>query len=200
MKKEYDKTFAVPPKTVIFSNIGAVFNLDEDIRKNAYNIINPLEDDVEATLKHYEKEIMEAALSDKQYVLTRSSPLVAGSFEELLLDSGSPNFKDWKFITFLHDCEAIDAEPGTKKHIELYKRCFFLVMGKYEFIMKYTIPYGHIITVEDLKAIDDFWEAPRYARTDEELTNRKSLFPIYIYPMGRASALQRMEGLQELMA
>jgi hypothetical protein len=200
MKKEYDKTFAVPPKTVIFSNIGAVFNLDENIRKNAFSIINPLEDDVEATLRHYEKEIREAALSDKKYVLTRSSPLIAGSFEKLLLDSGSPNFKDWKFMTFLHDYEAMDAEPGTIKRMELYKRCFFLVMGKYEFILKYTIPYGHTITGEDLKAIDDFWEAPRYARTSEELTNRKSLFPIYTYPMGRASALQRVEMLRELMA
>ena len=200
MEKEYDKTFAVPPKTVIFSNIGAVFNLDENIRKNAFNIINPLEDDVEATLKHYEKEIREAALSDKQYVLTRSSPLIAGCFEELLLDSGSPDYKDWKFITFLHDYETIDAEPGTKKRMELYKRCFFLVMGNYEFIMKYTIPYGHTITGEDLKAIDDFWEAPGYARTGEELTKRKSIFPIYTYPAGGASASQRVKGLQELMA
>ena len=41
MKKEYDKTFTVPPKTVIFSNIAAVFNLDENIRRNAFGIINP---------------------------------------------------------------------------------------------------------------------------------------------------------------
>ena len=200
MKKEGNNTFRVPPKTVIFSNIGAVFSLDESIRRNTFNIINPLEDDVEKTLKHYEKEIREAALSDKQYVLTRSSPLIAGSFEELLLDSGSQNYKDWKFITFLHDYEAIDAEPGTKKRMELYKRCFFLVMGKYDFIMKYTIPYGHTITVEELKAIDDSWEAPGYARTGEELTNRKPLFPIYRYPVGGASTSRRIKGLQELMA
>ena len=84
--------------------------------------------------------------------------------------------------------------------MELYKRCFFLVMGEYGFIMKYTIPYGHTITGKDLKAIDDIWEAPKNTRTGEGLTNRKSLFPIYTYPMGRASALQGVKGLQELMA
>ena len=200
MKKEYNNTFVVPPKTVIFSNIGAVFNLDENIRRNAFNIINPLEDDVEATLKHYEKEIIKAALSDKQYVLTRSSQLIAGSFEELLLDPGSPNYKDWKFITFLHDYEAIDAEPAAKKRMELYKRCFFLVMGKYDFIMKYIIPYGHTITGEDLKAIDDFWEAPGYAETIEKPANRKPLFPTYTYPVRGTSASRRIKQLQELMA
>jgi hypothetical protein len=200
MKKEYNKTFIVPPKTVIFSNIGAVFNLDENIRRNAFNVINPLEDDIEATLTHYEKEIVKAALSGKKYVLTRSSPLIAESFEELLLDSGSQNYKDWKFITFLHDYEAVDAEPGTKKRMELYKRCFFLVMGKYEFIMKYIIPYGHTITEDDLKEIDDSWETPRYAKITEEPANRKPLFPIYASPVGGAHASQRIKRLKKLMA
>jgi len=190
----------IPPKTVIFSHLGAVFSLDEKIRGNADSINNPMEDNTIATLKHYDKEIREVALTDKKYILTRYTPLIGESFGGLLRNFGGKDFRGWKFMTFFHEDKEIKEKQRAEEKLELFKRGFLTLMRKYDFIIKYTIPYGHTITEDDLKAIDEFWESPGQAETIEEIKDRKPPFPIYSYPVGGDPALQRLKRLQILLA
>ena len=57
-------------------------------------------------------------------------------------------------------------------------------MAKYEYIIKYAIPYCHILTDDDMKEINDFWEAPNRVEDIDELKKRKPRFPIMAYPVG----------------
>ena len=178
MKKECDKSYVVPPKTVIFCHPAAVFQLDENIRGKAVFIEDCNPENTWSRVMHYEKEIRKAANSDKLYVVVKYNQFMAECFEALLTDPDSCNYKDWSYMTFFHDDEAY----GTKEKISREtKRDILINMSGFAFMMRYTVKYGYTVTEQDIKAINDFWKEPEDIDSFEKFFTNPSEPPFPYY-------------------
>ena len=149
----------VTPKTVIFTHSGVECSLSKGIKDNAIMIKYQLMNNKEETLKYYEKAIMRAAMTDKQYIRANYTPMLAECFETLLSEKGNTQYKGWRFLTFFNKDTTEKTETRKYKRLNLYKRNFMLLMEGHDFIQKLFIPYGDTITEENLKTTSYFLEA-----------------------------------------
>jgi len=188
------------PRTVIFCHHGVMFLPGDNINKSWDVLRNPPDGDIEEMKKYYENEIIKSAKTRREYIFVWYDTIIADIFERLLHDPSRPEYSEWKFMAFFHRKKDIDADRITKRRLERWKRHILKSMEKYEYIIKYTIPYGHLLNSDDMKAIDDFWEAPNHVKDIDELKNRKPRFPILTYPVGGALAMHRNKRIQELLA
>jgi len=197
---EQDKAIAEKPKTVIFSHHGAMFLPGDNINKN-WNVIRPLHgDDIEETKRHYEKEIIEVGKSWRQYIFVWYDTIIADMFERLLHDPSRPEYKEWRFMSFFHRKKTTETNKLSKRIMASWRRYILASMKQYDYIIKYVIPYCHILTDDDMREINDFWEAPNRVDDIDELKKRKPKFPIMAYPLGGALGMRRNKRIQELLA
>ncbi|MDR1838267.1 MAG: hypothetical protein LBQ93_01585 [Treponema sp.] len=178
MKKENDKTPVVTPKTVIFCHPVADFKLDRNIRRNAVYIRDCYLENHEERVIYYAMKIKKAFMSKKSYMVVNFSQLVIQVFEAILTNQDTWDYKDWSFMAFFHD----DEESSEGKIISAdVKRDILIGMYHNSYMMEYTIPRGHTLTEQDIKAIKEWWDWPNKETTIEELFNysRKLPFPFY---------------------
>jgi hypothetical protein len=188
------------PRTVIFCHHGVMFLPGDNINKSWDVLRNPPDGDLVKTKTHYEKEIIKCAKTRREFIFVWYDETIAEMFERLLHNPSRPEYGNWKFMAFFHQRKDIDADRKTKNRLNSWKRYILESMAKYDYIIKYSIPYGHLLTSDDIKAIDDFWEAPNHVEDIDEIKSRKPKFPILTYPVGGALAMKRNKRIQELLA
>ena len=178
---ENRKSTVIPPKTVIFRNKAAVFGFDEDISSKAFFIEEQKPEDDETRGVYYAAAIREAADSDKLFIVMDYSETTAFLFELMLTFSKNYEYAEWNFMTFFHDDDVVCMKEKKQTNYCDLKRKLLMNMLNYGFIMKYVLPFGHILTGQDIKAIKDFWMEPEDAETFDELFTRphEPPFPFY---------------------
>jgi len=152
MKNDENKIFSETEKTVIFIHAANQFIMDNTITSEAIYIRLADEElrGTERSEPYYLEELRKAARSDKNYIIMEFDPFICDLVDKLI-KSPEYDFWRWHLYVFFHaDTCPPGEEPSSMHNLDDEKLGILWPLYHSEFILKYTIPVGHTLTLEDL--------------------------------------------------
>ena len=160
-------------KIVIFIHAANQFIIDGSITANAVYIKMADEECEESgkSLIYYKTEIKNAEMSDKKYLIIEYEPAIGSLIKSLFRKKEEINFNNWMFLAFFHN----------EYMAPVNDRDTIMSFLGFNYILRYTIPAGYVLTANDLQKIDDDLAVPD---TREEFIKKfgksfKPYFPHY---------------------
>jgi len=161
--KEKNRAFGDSGKTVIFVHKACQFNIEESLWAEADYIEQAKKGyGTESSEPYYLEEMRKAAATNKRFIIMEFDPYICGVIETLITRAnGQYNFYHWCFYIFFH----ADACPPGEEASPLYnlneeKLAILRPLYYSEFILKYTMPVGHTITLAELKKLKNVNTGP----------------------------------------
>ena len=181
MKKDENMIFSQTIKTVIFIHTANHLVIDSNIMADASYIKLAKEGlrETEGSEPYYLNEMRKAAKTDKKFIIMEFDPFICDLVERLI-KTPEYNFWRWRLYIFFHaDVCPPGEEPSPLYNLNDEKLGFLCPLYYSPFILKYTIPVGHILTLSDLDKMRKDFTGPETAKESRrlEMCIKKGIIP-----------------------